>query len=177
MSGENVDAFGIRFYGDFDSRIGHDGSFSEIFSDPDAPPVAEHERITLWFIFEKIRPYDKVSDLIRQISAALKKKGYMIKVSSVDGLVDTTSQTYSNKPERHFPASYRMHGCNAATGFSITAEKVDAKLKFTVKEIVSIKELAVKFGQNIYGRTLKMVDVKKENEKRVKVPAEHGVTP
>jgi len=40
-------------------------------------------------------------------------------------------------------------------------------LKFTVKEIVSIKELAVKFGQNIYGRTLKIVDVKKANEKRL----------
>jgi len=53
LSGENVDAFGIRFYGDFDGRIGHDGSFSEIFSDPDAPPVAEHERITLWFILRK----------------------------------------------------------------------------------------------------------------------------
>jgi hypothetical protein len=59
-----------------------------------------------------------------------------------------------------------MHGCNAASGFSISAEKIDAKLKFTVKEIVSVRELAVKFGQSIYGRTLKMVDEKKANEKR-----------
>ena len=156
MSGERVDAFGMRFFGDFGSRTGHGGPFSEILSDPDAPAMTKHPRVTLWFMFEKIRPYDKVSRLLDQLSAGLKKKGYTIKVSSIDGLVDTTSPDYADKPERRFPASCRMHGCNAAGGFSVTAEKTEAKLKFSSKEVAMIKEMTVKLGQTIYGRSLKM---------------------
>lgn len=156
-SGERVDAFGMRFFGDFDGRTGHGGTFSEILSDPDVPPMTTHQRVTIWFMFEKIRPYDKISRFLEQLSASLRKRGYTIKISSLDGLVDTTLPEYANKPERRFPASRRMHGCNAATGFSVTAEKTDAKLKFASKEITSVKEMAVKLGQEIYGRSLKMV--------------------
>lgn len=157
--GDNVDAFGIRFYGDFDGKVGEDGSFSEIISDPDTDPITEHQRITLWFMFEKVRPYDQVSDFIRQLSDTLNKKGYATKVSSVDGLVDTTSQDYFHKPERNYPASYRMHRCNAANGFSVTTERTDAKLKFNVSEVVSIAETAVRLGHIIYGKNLKMAKV------------------
>ncbi|MDD3250674.1 MAG: hypothetical protein PHF23_09980, partial [Smithellaceae bacterium] len=128
-------------------------------TDPDAPPMTTHQRVTLWFMFEKIRPYDKVSRMLDHLSAGLKNRGYTIKISSFDGLVDTTSPEYDNKPERRFPASRRMHGCNAATGFSVTAEKTDGKLKFSSKEIFSIKEVAVQLGQEIYGRPLKMISL------------------
>lgn len=37
-SGERVDAFGIRFFGDFDGRVEHGGTSSEILIDPDVPP-------------------------------------------------------------------------------------------------------------------------------------------
>lgn len=158
-SGERVDAFGIRFFGDFDGRVEHGGTSSEILIDPDVPPMTTHQRVTLWFMFEKIRPYDKVSRMLDHLSAGLKNRGYTIKISSFDGLVDTTSPEYDNKPERRFPASRRMHGCNAATGFSVTAEKTDGKLKFSSKEIFSIKEVAVQLGQEIYGRPLKMISL------------------
>jgi len=157
--GDRVDAFGLRFFGNFDSRTANGGTFSEILSDPDVAPMTTHPRVTLWFMFEKIRPYDNVSRMLDQLSAILKKKGYAIKNSSIDGLVDTTSAEYENKPERRFPASRRMHGCNAAAGFSVTAEKPDAKLKFSSKEIAMVKDLAVKLGQAIYGRSLKMVSL------------------
>ncbi len=159
-SGDNVNAFGIRFYGEFDSKVGQDGSFSEIIYDPDTPSFTEHQRITLWFIFAKIRPYEQVSDFIRQLADTLQKKSYATKTSSVDGLVDTRSKDYINKPERNFPASYRMHRCNAATGFSVTAERTDDTLKFTLTEVVSIAETAVRLGRAIYGKNLKMVKVK-----------------
>ncbi|HOE22072.1 MAG TPA: hypothetical protein PLE15_06605 [Smithellaceae bacterium] len=158
-SGDRVDAFGIRFFGDFDGRVGHGGTFSEILTDPDIPPMTTHQRVTLWFMFEKIRPYDKVARMLDHLTEGLKKRGYTIKLSSLDGLVDTTSPEYDSKPERRFPASRRMHGCNAATGFSVTAEKTDAKLKFSSKEISSVKEVAVQLGQEIYGRPLKMVSL------------------
>jgi len=162
MSGDNVDAFGLRFYGDFAEGTGGGGSFSEIFSDPDIPPLSEHKRITIWFIFEKIKPYEKVSDLLRELTSLLKTKGYAPKVSSIDGLVDTTSRDYNDKPERSYAKSYRIHGCNAANGFSITAENTDAKPIFTQKDISVIQELTVAFGRKVYGRTLKMVDVKNQ---------------
>jgi len=97
--------------------------------------------------------------MLDHLTEGLKKRGYTIKLSSLDGLVDTTSPEYDSKPERRFPASRRMHGCNAATGFSVTAEKTDAKLKFSSKEISSVKEVAVQLGQEIYGRPLKMVSL------------------
>ncbi|NLA41950.1 MAG: hypothetical protein GX874_11205 [Smithella sp.] len=46
---------------------------------------------------------------------------------------------------------------NAASGFSVTAEKRSAKLKFTVNEIVSVSEAAAKLGRTIYGRNLERV--------------------
>jgi hypothetical protein len=130
---------------------------SEIFSDPDAAPMTTHQRVTIWFMFEKIRPYDKVAHFLDHLSTSLRKKGYAVKMSSLDGLVDTTSPEYTDKPERRFPASRRMHGCNAANGFSVTAEKSDDKLKFSSKEIAFVKEVAVKLGYEIYGRNLKVV--------------------
>ncbi|PKN96178.1 MAG: hypothetical protein CVU43_22045 [Chloroflexi bacterium HGW-Chloroflexi-5] len=158
LSGENVDAFGIRFYGEFDSRIEHRGSFSEILTDPDSPPMTKNKRVTLWFIFEKIRPYNRVSTLLGELMSLLKKEGYMVMVSSIDGLVDTTSLDYAKQPESSFPNPNRMHGFNAANGFSITIEKTDAELKFSQREIVVIQDLAIKFGQTVYGRSLKMAD-------------------
>lgn len=153
----HLDAIGIRFYGDFDGHMGQDGSFSEILSDFDADPLTEHPRITLWFIFEKIRPYDQVSDFLFQLSDALEKKNYKTKFSSVDGLVDTTSGDYRNKPERNFPPSDRMHRCNAANGFSVTAERTDQALRFTVTEVAAIAETALRLGHAIYGKNLKII--------------------
>ena len=157
MSGEKVDAFGIRFYGDFESKIEHLGSFSEILSDPDLPPITKHKRITFWFTLENIRTYSKVSSHLSELTSILRKEGYAIMISSLDGLVDTTSPEYANKPESNFPVIDRMHGCNAASGFSITAEKTDAKPKFSLKEIEAIQELTAKFGKIVYGRALKKV--------------------
>ncbi len=76
MSGEKVEAFGIRFYGYFDSKIEHLGSISEIFSDPDVSPIIQYKRITLWFTLEKIRSYNEVSDLLNGLMVILKKEGY-----------------------------------------------------------------------------------------------------
>jgi|GEM_PF-3511874 len=73
--GDRVDAFGLRFFGNFDSRTANGGTFSEILSDPDVAPMTTHPRVTLWFMFEKIRPYDNVSRMLDQLSAILKKKG------------------------------------------------------------------------------------------------------
>jgi len=159
MSGEQVDAFGIRFYGDFEGKIERVGTLSEIISDPDLPPLTKHKRITFWFTLEKIRTYSRVSSYLRELTYILKKEGYAIMVSSLDGLVDTTSPEYADKPESNFPASDRMHGCNAANGFSVTAEKADNKAKFSIKEIEAIQELIARFGQVVYGRPLKKVQV------------------
>jgi hypothetical protein len=159
MSGEKVDAFGIRFYGNIDSEVKHLCSIGEMFSDPDISPLIKDKRITLWFTFEKIRPYNKVSNLLSELTARLREEGYTIMISSLDELVDTTSLEYNGKPESRFPASERMHGHNATGGFSVTAEKTDAKLKFSMEEIETIQELAINFGRIVYGRSLKKVNI------------------
>lgn len=158
MSGEKVNAFGIRFYGDIDNEVKHLGSISEILSDPDVSDMIKHKRITLWFTLENIYPYGEVLNLIGELKAGLREEEYEIMVSSLDDLVDTTSLEYASKPESRFPASDRMHGYNATSGFSVTAEKTDAESKFSIEEIETIQELAVKFGRLVYGRFLKKVD-------------------
>jgi hypothetical protein len=158
-SGEKVDAFGIRFYGNLDRKSEHLGSISEIFADPDTTPMVKNKRITLWFALEKIRPYEKVSDLLGVLLTRLKKEGYEIVISSFDELVDTSSPEFADKPESKFPASDRMHGYNATRGFSVTAEKNDAGSKFSLEEIEAIEDLASKFGRIVYGQSLSKVDV------------------
>ena len=153
-SGEKVDAHGVRLFGDFDSNAGHLGSISEMISDPDVSPMIKNKRVTLWFIFQKVRAYKNAANLLAQLTDILKKEGYTIIVSSLDELVDTTLPEYKGKPESRFPASDRIHGYNAAGGFSVTAEKTDAKSKFSIEEIETVEELAQKFGFNVYGRPL-----------------------
>jgi hypothetical protein len=154
-SGEKVDAFGIRFYADFASQTQCLGIINEIYPDPDVPPLTKNRRITLWFMLEEIRRYNDLSDYLDMLRSILRKEGFEIVISSIDNLVDTTSPVYTRKPESKFPASRRIHGYNAASGFSVTAEKTDAEPKFSIKEIETIQELAIKFGQTVYGRSLK----------------------
>jgi len=155
-SGENADAFGIRFLGDFDGKVGQNGSFSEIISAPDSTPLITHQRITIWFTFERIRPYDSVSGFVRQLSELLKEKDYIIKYSFIDGLLNTTLLDDANQPEG---ISDQRDPSDAASGFSVTAEKQSTKLKFTVNEIVSVSEAAAKLGRTIYGRNLERVRI------------------
>jgi hypothetical protein len=153
-SGEKVDAHGVRFFGDFDSRAMHLGGISEMISEPDVPPMIKHRRVTLWYISKKIYPYKHIINLLSQLTAGLKAEGYTVMVSSLDDLVDTTSSEYGGKPESKFPASDRMHGYNAVGGFSVTAEITDAWPKFSVEEIETIRKLAIKTGKLLYGQTL-----------------------
>jgi len=155
-SGENADAFGIRFLGDFDGKVGQKGSFSEIISAPGAAPMITHQRITIWFTFEKIRPYDDVTGFIRRLTELLKEKDYIVKYSFIDGLLNTTLLDDANQTKG---LSDQREPDNAASGFSVTAEKHSAKLKFTVNEIVSVSEAAAKLGRTIYGRNLERVSV------------------
>lgn len=159
MNGEKVDAFGIRIYGNIDGNAGSLGKISKIQSDPEMPSRIENKRVTLWFSFEKIRPCKDVSNLLSESMARLKGKGYEIMISSLDDLVDTTSPEYAGKPESRFPAYERMiHGYNATSGFSVTAEKKDPKPKTSMAEIETIQRMATEFGQMVYGRSLKKVD-------------------
>ena len=158
MSGKEVDAFGMRFYGDLDKRLEHLGSISEMMTDPDVPPMVKNKRVTLWFTLEKIRPYKRVSDLLGDLMSMIVSQGYTIIISSIDELVDTTSPQYRGKPESGFPPSDRMHGYNAASAFSVTAEKTDAKSLFSLEEIEAIQNLAIQFGRTVYGRFLPKVD-------------------
>ena len=153
-SGERVDAFGLRFYGDIDSKMIRLGHIAEMFSDPDMAPITQHRRITIWFTFKKIRSYDKVANLLNEIMTRLKGQGYSTLMSSIDELTDTTLPEYEGKPESKFPASERMHGYNAARGFSVTSEKTDITCKFSTKEIETIQELVIEFSRTVYGRTL-----------------------
>lgn len=155
MNGEKVDAHGVRFFGDIDSRAMSLGIISEMISDPDVPPMIKHKRVTLWFIFNKIRAYKIVADYLGRLTAILRENGYTIIVSSLDELVDTTSLEYEGRPESKFPVSDRIHGYNAAGGFSVTAEKIDAKSKFTIREIETIQDLTINFSRSVYGRFLK----------------------
>lgn len=153
-NGEKVDAFGIRFYGNIDRPSEKLGTISEILSAADDLSGIRNKRITIWFMLERIRPYEKVSDLLFMLVNVLKKEGYEIVFSSVDELVDTSSPEYADKPESEFPASDRMHGYNATRGFSVTAEKGDAGAKFSVSEIKAIRDLTQSFGRIVYGRSL-----------------------
>ena len=153
-SGEKVDAFGIRFYGDLDDEGKQLGRVSEIFSDSDDANIIKNKRITLWFTFEKIHSYEKASQLLDDLVAGLRKEGYEIIFSSIDDLVDTNCLEYQGKPESSFPDSRRIHGYNAAGGFSATAEKRDDKLRFSFGEITTIQAFAKKFGKRAYGRSL-----------------------
>lgn len=156
--GERVDAHGIRFYGDVDKRAYNLGYISEIISDREEAPFTTHKRITLWYIFEKIRPFNRIMGYLEKLIDALKAEGYTIVISSLDELVDTTSPEYAGRPERRFPAPDRMRWYNAASGFSITAEKSDAKSGFSVKEIETVQEEAMKLSREIYGNTLKKME-------------------
>ncbi|MBN1613368.1 MAG: hypothetical protein JW950_02760 [Deltaproteobacteria bacterium] len=158
MSGKDVDAFGMRFYGELDKKVEHLGSISEMISDPDVPPMVKNKRVTLWFTLEKIRPYKRISDLLGDLMSMIVSQGYTIVVSSIDELVDTTSPQYKGKPESGFPPSDRMHGYNAASAFSITAEKTGEKATYTLAEIEEIQQLAVQFGRTVYGRFLPKVE-------------------
>ena len=157
MTGKKVDAFGMRFYGDIDSKLGLIGSISEMVFDPDVSHMMKYKRITLWFNLEKIQPYKEISDLLDNLKIMLRKEGYSIIISSIDGLVDTTLPEYANKPESGFPPPDRMHGYNAASSFSVTAEKKDTKSKFSQEEIETIQVLAIKYGRTVYGRSLKRI--------------------
>ncbi|MBN1664003.1 MAG: hypothetical protein JW943_10425 [Deltaproteobacteria bacterium] len=159
-TGAQVDSFGMRFYGNFDSKIESLGSINEIFSDSEEPPVTKNKRVTIWYTLERIRPYGKVSGLLDEIVTMLKNEGYVVIHSSLDELADTTSPEYTGKTESRFAAPERMHIYNAAGGFSVTAEKADSKSKFTLAEIEMIRDRAIKFGRLVYGRTLKKVDEK-----------------
>lgn len=158
MSGEKIDAYGMRFYGDIDRKAYQFGYISEIISDSDAAPLTNNKRVTLWYIFENLRPYNRVLNYINDLTTVLKKIGYTITVSSLDELVDTTLPEYEGRPEGRFPVFDRMLGYNAARGFSITAENVDAKQEFSIAEIEKIMEFASKSGHAVYGRTLKRAD-------------------
>ena len=159
MNGEKVDAFGIRIYGNIDRNAGRLGKISELQSDPDMPSMIENKRITLWFAFENFRPCKDVSGLLSELMARLKENRYEIMISSLDDLVDTNSPEYAGKPESRFPAYERMiHGYNATSGFSVTAEKKDPKLKISMAEIETIQKMAIEFGRMVFGRSLKKVD-------------------
>lgn len=76
MSGEKVDALGIRFYGDIDSEVKLLGRIGQMFSDLDMSPMIKHQKIILWFSFEKIHPYEKVSNFLSELLARLREEGY-----------------------------------------------------------------------------------------------------
>jgi len=154
IGSDKNDAFGMRFYGDIDSKAKPLGSIGEIFSDPDVSPMIKNRRITLWFTFDKISPYSRVSNHLSALMGRLRKEGYTILNSSIDELVDTTSLEYEGTPESKFPPAERMHGYNAAGGFSVTAEKVDSMLIFSIEEIKSIQDIATVLGRKVYGRSL-----------------------
>jgi hypothetical protein len=159
MSGKNIDEHGIRFYGNIDNKAKHLTGISELIPDPDVSPMIKYKRVTLWFMFENIRPYMEVIDLINDLEIRLKQKEYSVLASSLDNLVDTTSREYKGRPESKFAVPYRKRGYNAARGFSVTAEKMDAKAKFSILEIEKIKELAVRFGCIVYGRSLSNIEL------------------
>jgi hypothetical protein len=159
MSDKKIDAHGIRFFGDIDSKAKHLTGISELIHDPDVSPMIKHKRVTLWYLFENIRPYIEVFDMINDITVRLREKEYTIIASSLDDLVDTTSGEYKGRPESRFPVPYRKRGYNAARGFSITAEKIDGKLEFSLMEIETIKELAAKVSCTVYGRPLDDVEI------------------
>jgi hypothetical protein len=156
-SGEGVDAFGIRFLGDIDRKLESLGSIGELLSDPDMPPTLKQKRVTLWFTLARLHPYKRVSDLLGALITILKEKGYTIVVSSIDGLADTTTPEYENRPEGRFPPSDRMHVYNASNGFSVTAENSDAASKFSMAEIESIQKEALRFSRIVYGRVLERI--------------------
>lgn len=155
MSGDKADAFGIRFYGNFDKQLEGLGSVSDMLYNTETPPFAERKRITLWITMEKIRPYEKVSDLLGMLANIIKREGYEVLISSIDELADTTTLEYQNKPEQDFPTSDRMHGFNAARGFSVTAEKNEASADFSLADIETITRLSTAFGRTVFGRELK----------------------
>jgi hypothetical protein len=157
-SGDDVDAYGIRFFGDFEKGAYRLGRLSEMISSHDTTPLTESKRVTLWFTFQSIRPYKSVSSLLDKLTIRLKSEGYKIAISSLEYLADTTSPEYENRPEGKFPVSDRMHGYNAAGGFSVTAEKTGKVTQFSMKEVETIHKLAMVEAQVIYGRILKAVD-------------------
>ncbi len=155
--GNKVDAFGMRIYGDIDSEVGLIGSISEMVFDPDVPPMIQRKRITLWFNLEKLRPYKEISDMLDALKLQLRREGYTIIVSALDELVDTTLPEYANRPESSFPPPDRMHCYNAASSFSVTAEKKDNLSKYSLEEIETLQVMAIKFGVIVFGRSLKRI--------------------
>lgn len=155
IGGEKVDAFGIRFYGKINKELEKLGSISELFSDPDESPMIKNKRVTLWFTLQKIRSYNQILNMLGELIAMLKKEGYMIINSSIDGLVDAPE--YRNKTEEKSAILDKIRGYNAADSFSVTSEKNDNRLEFSLEEIEKIKNIGIIFGQIVYCRSLKRV--------------------
>jgi len=95
--------------------------------------------------------------LLDALKLQLRKEGYTIIVSALDELVDTTLPEYANRPESSFPPPDRMHCYNAASSFSVTAEKKDNLSKYSLEEIETLQVMAIKFGVTVYGRSLKRI--------------------
>ncbi len=154
MSGENRDAQGLRFFGDIDGRAMHLGIISEMFPEPEETPMIKHRRCTLWFNFQRLLAYEMAADYLSRLAELLRKKDYRIVISSLDDLVDDPSLEDEEGTAHEFSATDGTQIYNAAGGFSVTAEKIDESLKFSMGEIEAIRDLAVNFGRIIYGRML-----------------------
>jgi len=150
-NGKKVDAFGIRFYGDIDSNAKQLGSIREIIPDPVMTPKVQNQRITIWYTFKKIRSFETISLSLIDLTDRLMGKNYMTMISSIDEIVDTTWPKYKGKPESKFPISERIHGYNAARGFSATVVKANTEAKYSMKEIEAIQELVKDFSRTVYG--------------------------
>jgi hypothetical protein len=98
LNEDKGDSFGIRFFGDIDSRVNHFGSINEMFPGPDQVPITN------------------------------------------------------------------QNGCNATKGFAVTAETTDDSSLHLIEEIETIKGLAIKFGEIVYGRVLKKLTINPRDE-------------
>ena len=161
---QGQDRHGACLYGD----VSHPSAPYAIMSveyapTPDHVALSDHQKVSFWFEFEKLRPYGeiiKASDtVIERLQAvgwavAPAVPGYPETGSLTRDLVDTGMPEYLGRPEADFPAEPNACGYNAASGFKVVVEKLGTEPIFSEDEIEELRALTRELGKLVYGQQL-----------------------
>lgn len=158
--GPGEDSFGLRMYGFFPDKLGSDINISMVNEDESMSGSAfsDSQLVTFWFQFRALIPYGRISGISKKILDSLESRGYTKVRSSINNLVDTTHQSYNNRPESKFPLEPNTGGYNAADGISIVVAKSGSGNSYTLKEINEIRHMAVEFSNMAYGKKLREIN-------------------
>lgn len=151
-----MDSYGLRLYGFFPEEMQllfNIGLLSESVVEFGSS-LTDCQHITFWFQYHNLLPVGQIISVSDKIDSRLGELNYVKVRSSLDNLVDTTKSSYKDRPEGQFPSYPNRCGYNAAKGFSVAVEKPGTTATFTIDDIDAVQQMAIEFGQIVFGRQL-----------------------